>query len=100
MRRQSALALVRSPLTLVALQAIAGALLAPPIYALAFAAAATSRRRVWRRSWSGSIRRSPDSIFGDVHENGFAPAAVAWMLYAFDAGRLAWTLVWRCSCWR
>ena len=25
-------------------------------------------------------------IFGDFHENGFAPAAVAWTLYAFDAG--------------
>ena len=30
-------------------------------------------------------------IFGDVHENGFAPAAVAWTLYAFDAGRLGWS---------
>lgn len=26
--------------------------------------------------------------FGDFHENGFAPAAVAWTIYAFDAGRL------------
>ena len=28
-----------------------------------------------------------------MHENGFTPAAVAWMLYAFDAGRLVWTFV-------
>jgi uncharacterized membrane protein len=28
-------------------------------------------------------------VFGDFHENGFAPAAVAWTLYAFDAGYLA-----------
>ncbi len=32
-------------------------------------------------------------IFGDFHENSFAPAAVAWMLYAFDAGLMPWTIV-------
>ena len=31
-------------------------------------------------------------VFGDFHENGFAPAAVAWTLYAFDAGMLGWAL--------
>jgi len=28
--------------------------------------------------------------FGDFHENSFAPAAVAWTIYAFDARKLAW----------
>jgi uncharacterized membrane protein len=32
-------------------------------------------------------------IFGDFHENGFAPAAVAWLIYCFDAGLLAWAAV-------
>jgi uncharacterized membrane protein len=32
-------------------------------------------------------------IFGDFHENGFAPAAVAWTIYAFDAGLIAWAFV-------
>ena len=32
-------------------------------------------------------------IFGDFHENGFAPAAVAWTLYAFDSGYLAVAVV-------
>src|SRR6202034_94994 len=31
-------------------------------------------------------------IFGDFHENGFAPGAAAWALYAFDAGSIAGTL--------
>jgi uncharacterized membrane protein len=88
-----ALDVVRSPLTLVALQAIAGALLAPPIYALALRGGGdvtTARLAavvVWLYPPLAGL------VFGDVHENGFAPAAVAWMLYAFDAGRLAWTLV-------
>ncbi len=74
-----------SPLTLVALQALAGALVAPPIYAL-----------VRARSDAGSARLAAlvvwlypplaGLVFGDFHENGFAPAAVAWTLYAFDAG--------------
>jgi uncharacterized membrane protein len=85
-------AAVHSPLTLVALQAIAGAAVAPPIYAL-----------VLRSSGDAGIARLgaltvwlypplAGLIFGDFHENGFAPAAVAWTLYAFDAGSLAATL--------
>jgi uncharacterized membrane protein len=85
-----AVALVRSPLTLVALQAIAGALVAPPIYAIVRARsdAATARLAaivVWLYPALAGL------IFGDFHENGFAPAAVAWTLYAFDAGLVAWT---------
>jgi len=88
-----ALGVVRSPLTLVALQALAGALVAPPIYALALRGSGdTTTARlaavvVWLYPPLAGL------VFGDVHENGFAPAAVAWMLYAFDAGRLVWTFV-------
>ena len=79
--------LVQSPLTLVALQAIAGALAAPPIYALVRVRSDASRARlaalvVWIYPPLAGL------IFGDFHENGFAPAAVAWTLYTFDAGLL------------
>ncbi|MBV8198157.1 MAG: DUF2079 domain-containing protein [Candidatus Eremiobacteraeota bacterium] len=85
-----AVALAHFPLTLIALQAVAGALVAPPLYALAL-----------RRSASTTIARGAalvawlypplaGLVFGDFHENGFAPAAVAWMLYAFDAGFIGW----------
>jgi uncharacterized membrane protein len=88
-----ALDAVRSPLTLIALQAVAGALVAPPIYALTLKARGdvTSARLaavvVWLYPPLAGL------VFGDVHENGFAPAAVAWMLYAFDAGLLAWSFI-------
>jgi uncharacterized membrane protein len=83
-----AVALVRSPLTLVALQAIAGALTAPPIYGLVRARSDVTAARLsavvaWLYPPLAGL------IFGDFHENGFAPAAVAWMLYAFDAGFIA-----------
>jgi uncharacterized membrane protein len=87
-----AVALVRSPLTLVALQAIAGALVAPPIYALVRMRSTVTAARlaalvVWLYPPLAGL------IFGDFHENGFAPAAVAWTIYAFDAGLIAWTFV-------
>jgi uncharacterized membrane protein len=88
----AAVAAFHSPLTLVALQAIAGAVVAPPIYAL-----------VLRSSGDAGIARLgaltvwlypplAGLIFGDFHENAFAPAAVAWTLYAFDAGSIAGTI--------
>lgn len=89
----AAIALVHSPLTLVALQAVAGALTAPPIYGLALKATGDVRSArlaavvVWLYPPLAGL------IFGDVHENGFAPAAIAWMLYAFDGGLLAWSFV-------
>lgn len=87
----AAVALVRSPLTLVALQAVAGALVAPPIYALVRArcdvrAARLSALVAWLYPPLAGL------IFGDFHENGFAPAAVAWTLYAFDADLLGWAI--------
>jgi uncharacterized membrane protein len=75
----------RSPLALVALQAVACALTVPPIYALV---AAHADRSVAR--WSAIVVALYPALagltFGDFHENGFAPAAVAWMMWAFDAG--------------
>ena len=87
-----AVALIRSPLTLVALQAIAGALVAPPIYAIVLARSDVGRARL---AALVTLLYPPlgGLIFGDFHENGFAPAAVAWTLYAFDAGLMAWAVI-------
>ena len=81
-------ALVRvwhSPLTLVVVQAVACALTIPAIYAL-----------VARRATPQTARLAAIVValypalagltFDDFHENGFAPAAVAWTLWAFDGG--------------
>ncbi len=84
---------LRSPLSLIVPQAVAGAVVAPPLYAL-----------VLRRSNNVAVARGAavvawlypplaGLVFGDFHENSFAPAAVAWMLYAFDAGLLGWTVL-------
>jgi uncharacterized membrane protein len=85
-------AVAHSPLTLIALQAIAGALVAPPVYALVLRA--RNEVAVARLAAIVAWLYPPLAglIFGDFHENGFAPAAVAWMLYAFDAGLLGWTV--------
>ena len=87
-----AVAVIRSPLTLIALQAIAGALVAPPIYALVRVRSDAGRARL---AALVALLYPPLAglVFGDFHENGFAPAAVAWTLYAFDAGMLVWAFV-------
>jgi uncharacterized membrane protein len=78
----------RSHVSLIVLQAIAGALLAPPVYGLVMrarddvTAARLAALVVWLYPPLAGL------IFGDFHENGFAPAAVAWMLYFFDGGML------------
>jgi uncharacterized membrane protein len=82
-----------SPMALIVLQAVAGALVAPPIYGLVMRArgdvglARLAAVVVWLYPALAGL------IFGDFHENGFAPAAVAWTLYLFDAGALPWALV-------
>jgi uncharacterized membrane protein len=74
-----------SALALVALQAIAGALTAPPIYGIV-------RRYADRKTALLSalvvLLYPPLAgvVFNDFHENGLAPAAVAWLLWAFDGG--------------
>lgn len=81
-----------SALSLVALQAVAGALTIPPVYALV---AARADRRAARLAGLVVFVYPPLAgvIFNDFHENGLAPAAIAWMLWAFDAGRSGWTIV-------
>ncbi len=88
-----ALGIAHSPLTLIVLAAVAGALVAPPIYGLVLrergdvAAARLAAVVAWLYPPLAGL------IFGDFHENSFAPAAVAWMLYAFDAELTLWTIV-------
>jgi uncharacterized membrane protein len=78
-------AVVRSPIALVALQSAACALVAPPIAALVAARADVRSARiaalvVWLYPPLAGL------AFGDFHENVFAPAAIAWLLWAFDQG--------------
>lgn len=80
-----------SALALVALQAVAGALTIPPIYAIVRAHA---DRRAARLVAIVVFLYPPLAgvVFNDFHENGLAPAAIAWLLWAFDAGRIGWTI--------
>ena len=83
------LALFSSPLTLQVLQAIGCALVAPPIYLFA-------RKRVDERlaATIAVIALLYPPLVGmslsEFHENGFAPAAIAWLLWAVDERR--WSL--------
>lgn len=82
-----AVVLVHSPMTLIVLQSVAGVLCAPPVYAIVCARGDRTAARfavlvVWLYPPLAGL------TFGDFHENSFAPAAVAWMLYAFDARKL------------
>jgi uncharacterized membrane protein len=81
-----------SALALVALQAVAGALTAPAIYGIV---ARHADRGAARLAALVVLLYPPlaGAIFNDFHENGLAPAAVAWLLWAFDAGSVAWTIV-------
>ena len=76
-----------SPYALIALQAAACALVIPPVYALVAGRAGklvarTTALIVFFYPALGGL------TFVDFHENGFAPAAVAWGLWAFDSGYL------------
>jgi uncharacterized membrane protein len=84
--------LVRSPVALIALQAIAGALVAPAIYGLVLRAGGDVAIARLAALVSWFYPPLAGLIFGDFHESGFAPAAVTWMLYAFDAGFMGWTI--------
>ncbi len=81
-----------SALALVAVQAIAGALTAPPVYGIV-------RRYADRKTALLAalvvVLYPPLAgvVFNDFHENGLAPAAIAWLLWAFDGGFVAATLV-------
>ncbi len=76
----------RSPLVLIAIQAAATALTAPPLFLIA-------RRRVpeslaiWVAAVALIYPPLAGVAFSDFHENGFAPAATLWLLWAVDARR-------------
>jgi uncharacterized membrane protein len=78
----------RSPLALVAIQAVAGALAAPALFLIA-------RRRMPdgpALAVAGVALLYPPLAgvtFTDFHENGFATAATLWLAWAFDARRFA-----------
>ena len=76
-----------SALALVALQAAACALTIPAVYGIVRRCA---DRRAARLAALVVALYPPLAglAFNDFHENGLAPAAVAWMLWAFDAGAL------------
>ncbi|MBV8151472.1 MAG: DUF2079 domain-containing protein [Candidatus Eremiobacteraeota bacterium] len=77
----------RSPLVLIALQAIAGALVAPGLYALAVRRCAPhTALAVAAIGWV--YPPLAGITFTDFHENGFVPAATVWLLWALDARRL------------
>jgi uncharacterized membrane protein len=84
-----ALVVVRSPVALTIVQAITGALVAPPIFLIA-------RRRMDHPTASlvatVALLYPPlvGVTFTDFHENGFAPAIIAWLLWAVDARRFGW----------
>jgi uncharacterized membrane protein len=79
---------VRSPLALVALQACAGALVAPAIFLIA-------RKRMDHDLATlvalTTLVYPPlvGVVFTDFHENGFAMAAAAWLVWAVDSRRWA-----------
>ncbi|MDQ2992732.1 MAG: DUF2079 domain-containing protein [Candidatus Eremiobacteraeota bacterium] len=76
-----------SPLVMIALPAIACALVAPPVYAIVRA-----RTDIGAARLAGLVALLYPPLAGlafvDFHENAFAPAAIAWLLWAFDVGYL------------
>jgi uncharacterized membrane protein len=82
-----------STISLIAVQAIAGALVAPPLFLIA-------RRRMPEAVAAGcaivALLYPPLAgvTFTDFHENGVEPAAILWLIWAVDArrGRTAFAL--------
>ncbi|MGC2130237.1 MAG: DUF2079 domain-containing protein [Candidatus Aquilonibacter sp.] len=75
----------RSPIALIAMQSLACGLVVPPVYALVIGRAGRAVAR-WTALVVALYPALAGLAFVDFHENGFAPAAVAWMLWAFDSG--------------
>ena len=80
------LLLVHSPIVLVALQALAGTAVAPAIFLIVRTRAGT---RIALLAAIVTLLYPPlvGVTFTDFHENGFAPAAIAWLVWAVDARR-------------
>jgi uncharacterized membrane protein len=75
----------RSPIALIAMQSLACALVVPPVYALVVGRAGHAVAR-WTALVVALYPALAGLAFVDFHENGFAPAAIAWMMWAFDSG--------------
>ena len=80
-----------SALSLVALQAAAGALTIPAVYGIVLR---HTDRRAARLSALvvGLYPPLAGVVFNDFHENGLAPATVSWLLWAFDGGNALATI--------
>ena len=78
-----------SPLALVAMQAVAGALVAPPLYFMA-GRRASEQVALWVALVALLYPPLAGVTFADFHENGFAPAATLWLLWSVDARRWGW----------
>lgn len=80
------LLLAHSPVALIALQALAGALVAPPVYLLVLPRAGP---RIALLAALVALLYPPlvGVTFTDFHENGFAPAAIAWLAWTLDRRR-------------
>lgn len=79
-------AIWKSPFVLIVAQAVACALVIPPVYALANRSKQAALVTFLYPALAGVT-------FGDFHENGFAPAAVAWTIWAFDSGRFSLSVI-------
>src|SRR5262249_26319264 len=78
--------LTHSTVTMIALQAVAGGLVAPPLFLIA-----RKRLPAWLAALCATVALVyPPFVgvtFADFHENGFAPAAILWLIWAIDAER-------------
>lgn len=84
--------LAHSAYALIGLQAIATALIAPALYLIA--RKRTSERNAAVLACIALLYPPLQGVtFTDFHENAFAPAAVAWLLWAIDSRRFAWAAV-------
>lgn len=83
-----------SPVVLIVVQAVAGALVIPPVYGLVALRASDGTARM-AAVVAALYPALAGVIFNDFHENGLAPAAIAWLLWAFDGGRIG--LVYLCA---
>ncbi len=82
----------RSAVAMIALQAVAGGLVALPLFLVA-----RKRMSPYLAAGCASVSLLYPALCGvvtsDFHEHGFTPAAVAWTLWAVDAARLRTAIV-------
>ena len=81
------IAVWHSPYALIVMQSVACALVIPPIYALVVGRAGKPVAR-WVAVVVALYPALAGLAFVDFHENAFAPAAIVWMMWAFDCGRI------------